>query len=112
MNIEQATIAISAGDLEHSVIDIRSNRIEHETHFLHVSFQQHRKHSQVKIQGATMLLPSFHPKSTACHKLFVHWRFSETSDPIVKIPKGIHSYTQKLTFDTLPNLKATKVTDD
>ena len=39
-------------------------------------------------------------KHTACHKLFVHWRFSETSDPIVKIPKGMHSYTQKLTFLT------------
>ena len=50
--------------------------------------------------------------STVCPELFGLWHFSEPSDPIVKIPKGVHSYMQKYTFDPFPNLKATKVTND
>ena len=49
---------------------------------------------------------------TVCPELFGHWRFSETSDPIVEIPKGEHSYMQKYTFDPFPNLKAIKAADD
>ena len=51
-------------------------------------------------------------RTTVCPELFGHWRFSETSDPIVKIPKGVHSYMQKYTFDPFPNLKAIKAADD
>ena len=60
----------------------------------------------------TLLNETITEMPTACHKLFGHWRFSETSDPIVKIPKGVQSYMQKYTFDPFPNLKATKVTND
>ena len=38
--------------------------------------------------------------------------FSKTSDRIFKIPKGMHSYGQKLAFDQFPSLKAIKATED
>ena len=68
---------------------------------------------KISAQLVQWLLRNSHQKTvTVCPELFGHWRFSETSDLIVKIQKGMHSYMQKLTFDPFPKLKAIKAVND